>query len=132
MNDPLAKFRSIPQPNRDASNENGGGGEGLPPYEAFKAVDKTKRLQIRRMQNTTHSPAYSYLLDVSYDGFRGTELILTYSFMMIKIKGTNLQNTILAVEKHECAFIQEYDPQFFAPPEPNEPFIESIEIVERK
>lgn len=132
MNDPLAKFRNIPEPNKAASNESGGGGEGLPPYEAFKAVDKTKRLQIRRVLGATHSPAYTYLLDVSYDGFHGTELVLTYSFMLIKIKGINLQPIILAIEKHECAFIQDYDPQFFAPSESDKPFIENIEIVERK
>ncbi len=133
MNDPLAKFRNIGTPtpaSTDTTSQTDG--ESLPAYQAFEAKDRVKRLQIRQVMAATHSPAYAYLLDVSYDGFHGTELVLTYSFMMVKIKGQNLQTLIFAIEKHECAFIQDFDARFFAPPEQDAAIIDDIEVVTRE
>ena len=129
--DPLEKFRKIspdtpPEPPYQEES-----GEGLPEYRAFEAKDKNRRLQIRRVHGATHCPAYSYLLNISYDGEYGTEIVLTYSFMQVKIKGKNLQMLIISLLKNGCTFIQDFDPQYFATPEPNEAFIEWIEVITR-
>ncbi len=101
-------------------------------YQAFNPVDKNKRLQIRQTNGTYHAPAYSYLLDVISDGNKGEEIILVYSFMLVKIKGKHLQTLLIAIEKSECAFIQNYDESVFNPPEENQPIIEFIEVITRE
>lgn len=129
MNDPLARFQKsqlIAHEISDKKNK-----EGLHDYHAFTVMEKSEkvhRLQIRLASGATHSPAYSYLLDVCYDGLHGTELVLIYSFMQVKIKGKNLQSLITAIEKNDCAYLQDYNPNFFNPPKPNEAVIESIEV----
>ncbi|MDD5459013.1 MAG: hypothetical protein PHF37_06450 [Phycisphaerae bacterium] len=128
--DPLAKFRSTaPTPARAAAKEGSDRGGGLPSYLAFDAKDRTKRLQIRRVMAAFNIPAYSHLLTIIPDGWHGTELGLIYSFQIVKIKGRNLQPITDAIEKEKCSFIQDYDPRFFAPPQPDQPLIEAIEIV---
>jgi len=128
--DLLAKFRpSAPAPTRSPEKEGSSGGGGLPAYQAFDAKDKLKRMQIRQVMAAFNSPAYAHLLTIVSDGLHGTELGLIYTFQIVKIKGRNLQPITDAIEMGDCAFIQDYDPRFFAPPEPNEPIIESIEIV---
>ena len=127
--DPLAKFRITGGTDTEKKTKGGNDG-GLPPYQAFDARDSNTRLQIRRVHGCTHSPSYQYLLNVSYDGDHGTEIVLTFSFMHVKIGGRNLQNLIKALEKHGCTYIQDYDPNAFAAPtDPAEPFIDLIEVI---
>jgi hypothetical protein len=126
--DPLAKFRKGTTSDKPAASlpqETG----GLPPYVAFEAKDKIKRLEIRRVMGAYRTPAYAYLLDIVFDGLHGTELVLLYSFMMIKIKGENLHPVTLAIQKGNCDFIQDFDPRAFAPPAPDAPRIDRIEII---
>jgi hypothetical protein len=136
--DPLAKFRkeaktkvkpAEPMENReDADNPI----DTLPLYEAFKAQDKNRRLDILRVRGANHSPAYAYLINIIWDGDEyGAAMVLEYSTMQVRIKGKNLQPIVAAIKKSTCSFIQDYDPQCFLPPQPNEPMIESIEIVAR-
>ena len=80
----------------------------------------------------THAPSYRYLMDVSFNGQYGTELVLVYSFLMVKIKGRNLQPVVAAILENSCHFIQDYHPNEFLPPPPNAPFIETIEFVSGK
>lgn len=133
MNDPLARFQKAQLIAHEISDKKDK--EGLHDYHAFAVIEKNEknqRLQIRRAKSATHAPAYSYLLDVCYDGFHGTGLILIYSFMQVKIKGKNLQALITAIEKHDCAYIQDFDAHIFSPPRPNEAVIEVIEVVTKE
>lgn len=132
MDDPLARFQREQLAHAISNKEEQSIREGIQNYQAFALIDKTEkitRLQIRCAKGLTHSSSYSCLLDVCYDGFHGTELILVFSFMQVKIKGKNLQALITAIEKHECAYIQNYDTQFFNPPKANDAVIESIEVM---
>jgi hypothetical protein len=126
MNDPLAQFRKKPIL---------GGAETTPPkdpheYVAFDAKDKVDRLKIRRANDPTRSPGYAYLLDVVYDGSYGTNFVLVYTFLMVLVRGKNLQNVIMALEMGTVDFIQEFDPDRWQKPKDEKaPFIESIEVV---
>jgi hypothetical protein len=68
-------------------------------------------------------------MDVAFNGEYGTELALVYSFLMVKIKGRNLQPVIAAILDNRCEFIQDFDAREFLPPDPAAPLIESIEFV---
>src|SRR6266702_2998207 len=102
----------------------------LKPYEAFRVKDRgAERLEIRRVLGESHAPSYRYLMDVSFNGDFGTELILIYSFLMVKIKGKQMQPLLRSILEGTCAFIQDFHPQEFSPPEPGAAIIESIEII---
>jgi hypothetical protein len=126
MTDPLAQFRKKPV----------GAAELTPPpkgpeeYVAFDAKDKVDRLKIRRANDPTRSPGYAYLLDVVYDGPHGTNFVLVYTFLMVLVRGRNLQPVIMALEMSTADFIQEFDAdRWQMPKDAKAPFIESIEVV---
>lgn len=78
----------------------------------------------------TRSPGYAYLLDVVYDGPYGTNFVLVYTFLMVLVRGHNLQTVISAMEIGMGDFIQEFDPdRWQRPTDEAAPFIESIEVV---
>ena len=101
MKDPLAQFRKTPiLPN----------GQTKPPigadeYIAFDAKDKVDRLKIRRANDPTRSPGYAYLLDIVYDGPFGTNFVLVYTFLMVLVRGRNLQGLTSALEMGTVDFI---------------------------
>ena len=126
MNDPLAQFRKT---------STGSAADTTPPkspegYVAFDAKDKVERLKIRRANAPTRSPGYNYLLDVVYDGAFGTNIVLVYTFLMVLVRGKNLQPVVMALEMGTAEFIQEFDPdRWQMPKDEKAPFIESIEVV---
>ncbi|HEY3862534.1 MAG TPA: hypothetical protein VGO59_11655 [Verrucomicrobiae bacterium] len=126
MADPLAAFRKKPA---------GATAETPPPkapdgYIAFDAKDSVQRLKIRRANNPTRAPGYAHLLEVVYDGTFGTNFVLVYTFLMVMVRGRNLQPVIMALEMSNADFIQEFDPDKWEKPKDEKaPFIESIEIV---
>jgi hypothetical protein len=126
MPDPLAQFRKKPL---------GASADTPPPkgedeYVAFDAKDKVDRLKIRRANDPTRSPGYAYLLDVVYDGSYGTNFVLVFTFLMVLVRGKNLQPVILALEMGTADFIQEFDADRWQKPKDEKaPFIESIEVV---
>lgn len=126
MTDPLAQFRKKPvvvsstPPAAMATAE---------AYAAFGAKDRTERLRIRRAMAPTRSPSYNYLLDVLYDGSFGTNFSLLYTFMVVLVRGRNLQAVVSALEAGTADFIQEFDSDRWTRPDANAPFIESIEVV---
>lgn len=107
-------------------------GAGLPDYLAFNVRDRTKYLEIKTTRGINRAPAYAYLLDVISDGERGTEISLLFSFMVVDIRGKNLQDVAHSLAMRGCAFIQDFDPKVFAQPEPSAAIIEAIEIVVKK
>lgn len=126
MTDPLAQFRKKPAAGA-ASDTTGEGGGG---YVAFEAKDRVERLRIRRAMAPARSPGYAYLLDVVHDGPYGTNFVLVYTFLMVLVRGRNLQAVVAALEAGTAAYLQEFDPDLWPqPPGPAAPFIESIEVV---
>lgn len=126
MSDPLAQFRKKPIGSGAETSPPAGGDE----YVAFDAKDKVERLKINRANHPTRSPGYAYLLDVVYDGQFGTNFVLVYTFMMILVRGRNLQGVVTGLQMGTVDFIQEFDPERWALPKDDKaPFIESVEVV---
>src|SRR5277367_1719000 len=122
QHDPLAQWRKTPRAPTST----------LPPepekYAAFATKDKVFRLRIRGADDSIYAPGYNILLNLLYDK-QGTHFILTYSVMMVLVRGKNLQKVVFAIENGMADFIQEFD--FKRWPEPTDataPFIESIEV----
>jgi hypothetical protein len=128
MADPLERFRKTPIEPKPAMAT-------TPPkeaneYVAFDAKDNSQRLRTRRANAPTRAPGYAYLLDIAYDGSYGTNFVLVYTFLMVLVRGRNLQGLVTALELGTVHFIQEFDPdRWEQPKDENAPFIESIEIV---
>ena len=126
MKDPLAQFRKTPILPSGQTKPPIGADE----YVAFDAKDKVDRLKIRRANDPTRSPGYAYLLDIVYDGPFGTNFVLVYTFLMVLVRGRNLQGLTSALEMGTVDFIQEFDPERWQMPKDDKaPFIESIEVV---
>ena len=132
MNDPLAQFRRTPVAPGGAAAATSGPAKPKDPeaYVAFSTKDKVSRLRIRRAMAPTRSPGYPYLLDVVYDGSYGTNFVLVFTFLMVLVRGKNLQSLVFALENGMADFIQEFDPDRWAKPtDDSAAFIESIEVV---
>ena len=126
MADPLAQFRKQP-PGAAAETT---AARDADEYAAFEAKDRVDRLKIRRANDPTRSPGYAYLLDVVYDGSYGTNFVLVYTFLMVLVRGRNLQPVIMALEMGTAEFIQEFDADRWQKPKDEKaPFIESIKVV---
>ena len=110
------------------------GGGKVPPseaeeYAAFGTKDKVLRLRIRSLAEPVHSPGYNILLDVVYDGQKGTNFMLVYTVLAVLVQGKNLQNAVFAIENGKADFIQEFDAdRWEKPKDANAAFIESIQI----
>jgi hypothetical protein len=127
-NDLFDKYLDIPSRNSAPASPSAG---GIPAYRAFEAKDRLKCLEIRLAKGIHRAPAYAYLLDVISDGGRGTEISLLFSFMVVDIRGRNLQRVAHSLVKRECAMLAEFDARLFTPPAPEEPLIERIDITVR-
>ena len=89
-----------------------------------------ERLKIKRANKPTHAPGYGYLLDIIYDGNHGTNFVLVYTILGVKVSGKNLQPVIMALLAGTADFIQEYDRVLWPKPtDPQAPLIDSIEVV---
>ena len=140
-NDPLSEFRNNPavkgigksifsQISQSATSDQMAGDPHF--YNAHSTGDRSQeRLQIRRVLGAWHSPSYRYLMDVVQDGSQGEELVLVYSFMLVKIAGRNMQSIAAAIFEGTCIFIQDYHEKEFTPPAATTPVITKIEIVVR-
>jgi hypothetical protein len=98
-------------------------------YIAFGGKDRVERLRIRRVMAPTRSPRYLHLQDMAYDGNFGTNFALMFEFMIVLVRGKNLQGMITAIESGTADFIQQYDPDLWPKPADDAPFIESIEVI---
>jgi hypothetical protein len=129
MTDPLAKFRKQPLTPSDTPRSL----KTSEPYIAFDAKDNVDRLIIRRSMNPTRSPRYLYLKDIAYDAEFGTNFALYFEFMVVVVRGRNLQPVILALQKNAAEFIYEFDPdRWEMPTDEKAPFIHSIEVLEQE
>ena len=97
-------------------------------YLAFNPKDSVVRLQIRPANGPTWSPYYMNLQAVAYDGDFGTNFVLMFGIITVRVRGQNLCPMITALEMGTAAFIQEFDSDRWTKPGPNEPLIEWMEI----
>jgi len=126
MNDPLAKFR-----NKAASVAGSfATPDGPDEYAAFSTKDRVERLKIKCANQPTRAPGYDNLLEIVYDGRIGTNFVLSFSWLMVLVRGKNLQPVIMALLASTADYIQEFDSDIWEKPsDAKKPFIESIEVV---
>jgi len=126
MSDPLAKYRSKAA-SPPVSFEMP---EGPEVYAAFATKDRVERLKIKGANQPTRAPGYNNLMEIIYDGSIGTNFVLSFSWLMVLVRGKNLQPVIMALLASTADYIQEFDPDLWdKPTDEKKPFIESIEIV---
>jgi len=110
--DPLSAYRKTPPAPAGVMTPPQVGAE----YIAYGTKDKVRRLRIRPATASTHSPGYNLLLDISYDGDHGTNIMLVFTVMMVMVQGKNLQKLVFALENDMAEYIQEFDPDKWARP----------------
>ena len=126
-NDPLAQYRKKPLVASEKAANGGGAGEGG--YCAFEAKDRVDRLRIIPADEPVQAPLYLNLVNVAYDGDYGTEFVLMFGFMGVRIVGRNLQPVISALLMGTAEYIREFDPELFDEPKDEKaPFIKSIKF----
>ena len=99
-------------------------------YVGFGGKDRVERLKIRFAKGLTHAPGYFYLRNISYDGEHGTNCVLLFDFMVVLLKGKNLQSLISSLMLGTVDFIQEFNPDVWVKPSDDSALIESIEIIQ--
>ena len=99
-------------------------------YVAFGGKDRVERLKIRFANGLTHAPRYFYLRNISHDGEHGTNCVLLFEFMVVLLKGKNLQSLISSLMLGTVDFIQEFNPDVWLKPSDDSPLIEAIEIIQ--
>ena len=125
MSDTFSQFRKT-----TASTPSESAFSGADEYCAFLAKDRVERLKIKRANSPTHAPGYAYLLDIIYDGNFGTDFVLVYTILGVKVTGRNLQPVIMALLAGTADYIQEFDRAKWPKPlDAKAPVIESIEVV---
>jgi hypothetical protein len=98
-------------------------------YVAFGVRDRAQRLRIRSANAPVNSPGYNILLNVIYDGEKGTNFVLVYTVLMVLVQGKNLQKLIFAIENNHADYIQEFDPaRWQKPTAADAAVIDSIKI----
>ena len=126
MSDKFAQYRKTPIASgaRDAEPPKPEG------YVAFGTKDNSRSLRIQRANDPGRSPRYAYLLDITYDDVSWTSFTLIYNFMMVLVRGKNLQAVVMAIDLNSADFIQEFDlDRWEKPKDGNAPMIESIQVV---
>jgi hypothetical protein len=104
---------------------------GKPPYKAFHAKDRVLRMDIRQTDVVVDAPAYHLLENVRHNPACTQIMLLYHGFMVVKVHGKNLGEVVRALKNETCEFIQDFDPRLFTQPEPSEPIIEKIEVMDR-
>lgn len=103
--------------------------EESPTYQAFETQERAARLNIRCARGPSRYPAFTYLLDIIFDYDFSASFTLIYTFMVVEVRGRNLDPVVHALAHGTCGRITEFHPRRHTKPGENEPFIESIEIV---
>jgi hypothetical protein len=99
-------------------------------YVSFYLRDRADRLQIVPVSEPSRFPVYSSLLDIIFDHDHQSAFTLVYSFMLVKVTGSNLGPIVHALNFGRCAAVHQYYPnRFSGPPDPDKPLIESITTV---
>lgn len=98
-------------------------------YVAFETRDRAERMQIMRSAAPSRFPAYSYLLDISFDHHHQSAFTLIYTFMIVEVTGWNLAPIVHAVNFGNCERITEFDARQHDHPAKDQPLVEKIVIT---
>lgn len=127
MSDPFAQFR---KKSATATAALPGTPEERAGYQAFDGQDRLTRVRILRRADQSRSPRYDMLMDICYDDYWGTDCVLIWDFMIVRVVGSNLQEMVKALQLGQAAFIQEFDAQRWDKPgDPKAAIIDSIEVI---
>ncbi len=129
MTDPLAQYRRKPA-GMSVATEQAPPPKGPDGYIAFDTKDRVGRLKIFKKNYPTHTPGYHYLLDVVYSGHNVSHIVLVFTFLMVFIRGKNMQPIVSALELGTADFIREFDPDKWPKPDDSQAaVIESIKVA---
>lgn len=98
-------------------------------YVSFEIRERAERLHIMRSAEPSRFPAYSYLLDISFDHHLQSAFTLIYTFMLVEVTGWNLGPIVHALSFGNCERIREYSPHLYDLPADGEPLIQKINIT---
>jgi hypothetical protein len=99
-------------------------------YVPFFLRDRAERVQVVPVSEPSRFPGYNCLLDIIFDHDHQSAFTLVYSFMLVKVTGSNLGPIVHALNLGRCAAIHQfYANRFSGPPDPDKPLIESITTV---
>jgi hypothetical protein len=102
-------------------------------YTAFDVRDRADRIQLQRATEPSRFPAYSYLLDISFDHHLQSAFTLFYSFgMVVEVTGENLGPIVHAIHFGTCERIREFHTTLHDCPAAGEPLVKAITIQLRK
>lgn len=125
--DPLEPYRKKPLVAPEKATSGGAAGKGG--YFAFEARDRVERLRIIPTDEPVQAPLYLNLVNVAYNGDYGTEFVLMFGFMEVRVEGRGLQPVISALLMGTAEYIREFDPELFDEPKDEKaPFIKSIKF----
>lgn len=99
-------------------------------YVPYFLLDRAERLKVVPVSEPSRHPLYSSLLDIIFDHEYQSAFTLVYSFMLVKVIGSNLGPIVHALNFGRCAAIHQfYANRFSGPPDQDKPLIESIHTV---
>ena len=105
---------------------------GRQPYEAFDNQVRAMNVEVRCMRTgLSYSIWYSQMGGIVFNFRTGGELMFTGCGYAVTIKGRNLRHILMALNLHTCGYIQDFHPDAFILPQPEDPaapFVESIEV----
>lgn len=105
---------------------------GRQAYEAFENQVRSMNVEVRCFRSgLSYSIPYAHLGAIVFNFRTGGELMFTGCGYAVTIKGRNLRDILLALNLHTCGFIQEFHPDAFVIPQPEDStaaFVESIEV----
>jgi hypothetical protein len=123
---------SAPQPAPDYREPSA---PGLPQaYEAFEAKDRVLCLEIRCRSGIHYTIPYAYMRATIFHHRTGAELFFSGAGLAVTIRGRSLHPVAQAIRLHTCDFVQEFDPEEFVIPQPEDrgaPFVEAIAVEVR-
>jgi hypothetical protein len=98
-------------------------------YLAYEVREHPRGLHICCATQPSRFPAYSSLLDITFDHHFNKAFTLVYSFMLVEVTGTHLSAVVHAINYGNCERITEYHPKLHDPPAPDAPVIQSVKIT---
>jgi len=102
------------------------------PYEAFENQVRTPTVEIRCFSTgLSYSLPYAHIGAIVFEFMTGRKLMFTGCGHAVTINGRNLRPIVLALNLHTCGYIQDFHPEAFILPQPEDPaapFVESIKV----
>lgn len=98
-------------------------------YKAYHAPDRPpERLELVRKAAPSRFPAYSSLIDMSFDPRYGKAIALLCNHAIFHIEGENLAPVAQAIASGNCNRVVEFDPARHDKPTAGQPIVTEIRI----